>query len=228
MKREFDNAVNNFLDNWIPPALRDSRMLMGILFRAIMKNDKHKLYMEFKEKIPFLTEEGINEYYYKLNDTFISRPTDCNRQCIERIIGGVKGSILDIASGRGYLISEIKKYNLGARCVGCDIIQPKDGRNDVEWVVGSITNLPFENDSFDTVISTHTLEHIKDVDKAVSEIKRVCRKKLIVVVPRQREYQYTFNLHINFFPYMHNVRNMLGNDARIELLGGDWYCEMDF
>lgn len=84
--------------------------------------------------------------------------------------------------------------------------------------------MPFNNDTFDTVICTHALEHIKDVKTALKELRRICRRKLIIVVPCQREYRYTFDLHINFYPYRYNVEALLGSNVVIELLDNDWLC----
>ncbi|MCI9480623.1 MAG: hypothetical protein HFI21_16805 [Lachnospiraceae bacterium] len=56
------------------------------------------------------------------------------------------------------------------------------------------------------------------------ELRRVCIRKLIVVIPRQREYQYTFDLHINFYPYQYKVEALFESDAVIELLDNDWIC----
>ena len=63
-----------------------------------------------------------------------------------------------------------------------------------------ITGLPFEDHSFDVVLCTHALEHIRDPQKALGELMRVTGRRLIVVVPHQREYRYTVDLHVNFFP----------------------------
>lgn len=48
-----------------------------------------------------------------------------------------------------------------------------------------VTELPFEENSFDLVICNHVLEHIKDDFKALSEIKRVLKQggKAILQVP---------------------------------------------
>jgi len=39
---------------------------------------------------------------------------------------------------------------------------------------------------------------------AIAELRRITKKRLIIVVPREREYRYTFNPHFNFFPYTHS------------------------
>lgn len=74
-----------------------------------------------------------------------------------------------------------------------------------------------------TLVVTQSRD-IKDVEKAVSELRRVCRKKLIVVLPRQRNYRYTMDLHIHFYPYRYNVQQLMCNkEATIELLDHDWF-----
>lgn len=55
-------------------------------------------------------------------------------------------------------------------------------RKDVDYRV-DITNLPFENESFDFVFASHVLEHIKDDNKALSEIARTLKHGGIAVLP---------------------------------------------
>ena len=43
-----------------------------------------------------------------------------------------------------------------------------------------------------------------DIRKAIAELRRICAKRLIVVVPMEREYRFTFNPHVHFFPYPHS------------------------
>jgi ubiquinone/menaquinone biosynthesis C-methylase UbiE len=71
----------------------------------------------------------------------------------------------------------------------------------IEYVAAKIESLPFPDRHFDTVVCTHVIEHILDYRAAIAELRRVCRRRLIIVVPREREYRYTFNPHFNFFPY---------------------------
>lgn len=99
----------------------------------------------------------------------------------------------------------------------------------VDFVQANIQSLPFDDAAFDTVVCTHTLEHVQDIAGAVSELRRVAARQLILVVPRQRPYKYTFDLHIHFFPYEWDVRKHLMGHAdfstqEISCLGGDWYC----
>jgi ubiquinone/menaquinone biosynthesis C-methylase UbiE len=114
-----------------------------------------------------------------------------------------------------------------AQCVGADIAPP-DIDAKFKIIKADITSLPFEDSSFDTVLCTHTLEHIRNPKKALGELMRVAKQRLIIVVPRQREYLYTPDLHINFFAYMHTFKSFIGiKDARYMNLKGDFLCQID-
>lgn len=227
MNRNVTNKVNRLLDHWIPPAIRDSRLFAVIAFRLVL-GKKYAYYLEFKRKAPFLSEKDINKYYEILKETFIVRDTDCNRSTVKRIIKEAVGpKILDAASGRGYMAMRLFQEDSNLECTAADIVLP-DKRTrypGLNYIAASVTNLPFEDQEFDTVICTHAIEHIKDGKKAVSELRRVCKQKLIIVVPRQREYSYTFDLHLNFFPYQYDVENFMGaGRMSVELLDNDWIC----
>ncbi|NBJ02561.1 class I SAM-dependent methyltransferase [Lachnospiraceae bacterium] len=226
MNRNSTNKINYFLDNWMPPVLRDCKFFMRILLR-IGIGKKYSYYMDFKKRLPTLKETDINKYYRVLADTFIKRETDLNKACIERILSEEMGEIiLDAAAGKGFMAGRIlNNYPEKIVTVSDIVLPPFSERIDgIKYVKASLTKMPFEDKTFDTVICTHALEHIKDIQGALSELRRVCRNKLIIVLPRQREYLYTFDLHINFFPYKYNVENILNNSATIELLDNDWYC----
>lgn len=226
MNRDISNKINYILDNWIPPAMRDNRFLMTIMFRLVV-GKKYRYYMDFKQKLPEISEEEINEYYTVLADSFIQRDTNLNKACIKRILFEVEGdSLLDAAAGNGYMAKLIYEQKPYMHVMISDIVLPESGNRvkGIKYIKASLTNLPFKNNSFDTVICTHALEHIKNVECALEELRRVCRKKLIIVIPCQREYLYTYDLHINFYPYKYNVESLLKSDANIKLLDNDWIC----
>ncbi len=78
------------------------------------------------------------------------------------------------------------------------------------------------------MISTHTLEHVLNAEAALAELRRVARRRLILVVPRQRPYRFTFDLHLNYFPYAWSLRNFLANPhARIEVIDNDLFAVED-
>ena len=43
-------------------------------------------------------------------------------------------------------------------------------------IAGKAEKMPFEDDSFDIIVSLSALHHVQDIDRAVSEIKRAAKK----------------------------------------------------
>ena len=122
MKRNITNKINRFLDEYIPPVLRDSKWLMSILFRIIL-GKKYTYYMEFKAAVPELSEQEINGYYTLLTDTFIKRNTDLNDKSVQRILQEITGgSVLDAAAGKGYLAEIVKKEGKAFVVTALDIV----------------------------------------------------------------------------------------------------------
>lgn len=89
-----------------------------------------------------------------------------------------KGSVLDAACGCGWASSHIGSDTL---YVGIDISQEaidyaikNFNRN---FVQGSVLDLPFKNEIFDTCISIETFEHVKrnEVEKMIFEFYRVLK-----------------------------------------------------
>lgn len=86
--------------------------------------------------------------------------------------------ILDVAAGTGTSAAAIEKT--GASVVALDLSpgMVKVGRQrhpEVEFVLGSATALPFDDDSFDAVTICYGLRNIDDVSKALSEFYRVTK-----------------------------------------------------
>jgi ubiquinone/menaquinone biosynthesis C-methylase UbiE len=113
---------------------------------------------------------------------------------------------------------------------GCDIALPQAGQSfdSLRLAVASAENLPWRRASFDTILCTHVLEHLRKPQAALAELRRVARKRIIIVLPKERPYQFGFNLHLNFFPYAYSVMQTVArdkgrNNARLDLVGGDWF-----
>lgn len=98
-----------------------------------------------------------------------------------RIIGNVtKGPVLDIGCGAGVACEELRKRNFDI--IGLDysdkILENKKGK----FVRGRAEELPFDDDSFNTVIMTEVLEHVEDEKQAIAEADRVAEKGACIIV----------------------------------------------
>lgn len=203
MNRETTNRIRFVIEDVLPPILRDS-----VLFRqaASLVWGKHigKL-AKFRERAPFLTAAEYEDLYRE--HPRVHAGTDNSQACIDRIVGSIAGeSICDVGCGTGALLSHIKAGNPDLkRLTGVDFVVDDAAHiTGVEYVAAMIESLPFADGEFDTVVCTHVIEHVLEYRQAIAELRRIARRRLIIVVPREREYRYSFNPHFNFFPYTHS------------------------
>ncbi len=86
-----------------------------------------------------------------------------------------RGLVLDVGCRSGNL-----KHALPSGAVyyyGLDLFPPAD-------VLGNLgTGLPFKNVSFDTVVALDVLEHTDDIHRAFSELCRIARKYVLIILP---------------------------------------------
>lgn len=227
LERSITLKIGYILDNWIPPVIRDSKVFMMFPFYLLFK-EKRAHFFSFKDRAFSMSHEEISKTYEVLSDVHISRETDLNLACEQKILSSIEGNnILEVGCGRGYLAERLEKTG---QLTACDMhISDELSKKfpHIQFETANIEALPYKDNAFDTVVCTHTLEHVVDLVAAIKELRRVTRKRLIIVVPKQRPYRYTFDLHIHFFPYAFSVQAFLGDDEnkRLEELDGDWYFQ---
>ncbi len=83
--------------------------------------------------------------------------------------------VADIGCRTPYLKEKIEKY--GAEYLPVDI-SPSKG-----IIYGDVENLDYKDKYFDVVICSEVLEHVNNPVKAMKELKRVTKKRLIISVP---------------------------------------------
>jgi ubiquinone/menaquinone biosynthesis C-methylase UbiE len=92
--------------------------------------------------------------------------------------------VLDVGTGPGVLLVELAALRPDLRLTGIDLsadmvasaqrnLQPYADRAGVQ--VGDVTRLPFEEHSFDLIVSSLSLHHWDDPEAAVPELARVLR-----------------------------------------------------
>lgn len=98
--------------------------------------------------------------------------------------------VLDIGCGDGLVAKVILSKRKGKFDIGMDISEreikkAKKSRSYKKCIVGDVYNLPFEDNKLQTVFSNSTVEHLKNLDLALSEIHRVLKPggQLIITVP---------------------------------------------
>jgi len=108
--------------------------------------------------------------------------------------------ILDIGCGKGFLLYEFTQAVPGVEVVGLDISQYAidNAKEEIKpfLQVGTAEKLPFEDDSFDFVVSLGALHNllIHELHPALKEITRVGKDKSFIMVEAYRNEREKVNL----------------------------------
>jgi 2-polyprenyl-3-methyl-5-hydroxy-6-metoxy-1,4-benzoquinol methylase len=115
---------------------------------------------------------------------------------------------LDVGCGAGRVAVEIAKTK--RKVTASDISRTalahaeervKANGVEITCVETPMEKLPFADRAFDAVVCVHTLEHVQDLDAAVSELIRVAAKQLIIIVPREDQVtDFGTDYHLQCFP----------------------------
>lgn len=205
MKTSITNRIRSVLDN-LPPRIRDARWFMWPFFFVWFKGRHVREAMDFKRLAPQMSDAELRELYSRISTWADSRPTDTNPEAMEYVLANLDRearSLLDVGSGRGFFLERVTL----PQTIGCDLL----GRPDV---LAMAERLPFKDASFDVVHCAHTLEHVRNLGAAIAELKRVARKQVIVVVPRQRWFEFTMDLHLQFFETPDALQRAVGGEVR--------------
>jgi len=98
-------------------------------------------------------------------------------------------TLLDIGCNKGQLLKSIRNTNKQCKLFGVDI-EPgilSLKIDNCDFRVSDVTNLPFENNSFNIVFALSILEHIHDLDSAIKEISRVLKPQGFAIISSPTE-----------------------------------------
>ena len=114
--------------------------------------------------------------------------------------------ILEIGYGSGVFFPELSKRC--KRLYGVDthtktnLVENmmKKEHIEAELSIGTILNLHYDDDMFDCIICTSVLEHIRNLDRAITEIKRVMRADGVAIIgfPVENKITGTFYASLGF------------------------------
>jgi SAM-dependent methyltransferase len=224
--RRVTNTIRHLLDDWLPPRVREWRPLnrwMADRFHGPAFD------LDFKEKAFRMSEREMAAAYSALDAGAARyRDSDTTAGQIEAIVAEAFGSVLEVGCGNGALTERLAGHGhaVTATDVAAHSLAATRARVPGAQVCrAGLPALPFADGAFDTVVCAHTLEHIPALWDAARELSRVARKKLVVVVPRQRYYRYTIDYHVHFFPSASPLERLLGGVARA--VDGDWLVVAD-
>ncbi|MBL4655591.1 MAG: flippase-like domain-containing protein [Bacteroidia bacterium] len=224
LNRNITNSLRFLLDNLLPKFIRNNRYMMYPLFYIWYKGKNVKEIMDFKSFYREMSFEEFSTFYQSVESIDKDRKTDLNAESIKDIIDNIEdknATILDIACGRGGFLEKL--YNKGyTNLHGCDLYDEFHIEGS-QYTKGNIEQLPFADNQFDYVVSSHTMQHAFNIEQAVAELKRVAKKKLIIVVPKQKYFKYTFDLNLHFFSNKSDLTNLIDIKDHICInKKGDW------
>lgn len=98
--------------------------------------------------------------------------------------------ILEVGCGEGYLSEILSGWMPRSRLVGVDLsltlFRREVGQpSRLSFAAQSAYQLGFSDQSVDLIVAAEVLEHLEDPDRAMQEINRVARGKVLLSVPRE-------------------------------------------
>jgi SAM-dependent methyltransferase len=99
------------------------------------------------------------------------------------------GYVLDVGCGLRLLKNYLDKSKV-SKYIGLDV----DGKIDVH---GSVYDLPFKDEVFDTVVMSEILEHLEHPLDTLREVKRVCKSRIILSVPNPYSVQQLYTIFVH-------------------------------
>ncbi|MBO9635871.1 MAG: class I SAM-dependent methyltransferase [Chitinophagaceae bacterium] len=181
--------------------------------------------MDFKKNYFKWTPEQLQQFYSNIRSISTNRNTDISTGGLKFILDQCQqgiNSVLDVGCGKGYLLQLLNDRFPELELHGTDFVAHA-GAAQFPFTLSDARKLPFAGKSFDMVVCTHTIEHVHDAHSLIDELKRIARKKLIVITPKQRYYYYTLDEHVNFFPRKEILTALLDlPEHECHLIDGDW------
>lgn len=197
--------TNLFYKVWdiLPSFITESKLVNNMIVK-LMIGDWFDL--GFFEKWKDLSDkEWVDLYNHHRQHA--QRVDDTTTEQRKIIIQNIKGKkVLDVGCGTSSLTLEIAQH--GFDSTGLDVsdlsLKQLEERAQnlgvkIKTVQGFAEKLPFEDKSFDTIISCHTLEHVKGLSEMINELKRVASQRVILLVPKEKNRKYAFGYHVRFF-----------------------------
>ena len=127
----------------------------------------------------------------KKDDLFGSSIYQHKNNIVVKLLDDIRGKVLDIGVGYGYIEEIVKKKLLPLEFFGIDIskysVDQMRRKYGDRYRLGVATNIPFKKNTFDCILLLDVIEHITkdDASKVYSEVRRVLKPNgyLILSVP---------------------------------------------
>ena len=140
--------------------------------------------MQSNTQIKGYHELRLNRFDYRYR---LKRRTQEIISAIKKYSSKDNLTVLDVGTADGLMLNALgKSKNIKVTwSIGLDVSKESfklNGEKVFEFVQGDALNLPFKDGFFDVVIATAVLEHVPDINEALSEFNRVCAINGICIV----------------------------------------------
>ena len=133
-----------------------------------------------------------------------------------------ESKVLDVGAGKGFMLYDFQQLIPGITVQGIDVSSYaiENGKEEVKpfLQVADARNLPFDDHSFDLVISINTIHNLdqEDLAKALKEITRVSRKNSFITVDayrndEEKELMYAWNLTAKTIMHVDEWKNFFND-----------------
>lgn len=170
-----------------------------------MDNKKPQVDHDFYFAPPYMNPQQFASYGYQLKETIATQPLNA----------------LEIGIGNGVVVYMLRNAGVKATTVDFDPSLNPD-------FLADVTNLPFENNSFDTVLCFEVLEHLpyENFQNALKELFRISSKYVLLSLPDSRKV-WKFELYIpKLGPKKIFIKRPMQNSRNLKI-GRDHYWEIN-
>jgi len=169
------------------PLIKECRLCGSLNIRRFHQAENgSQIYKCQRCKIQFMNPQYSDTYLTNLYSSYIRDETHLEEElmkshsyCLQLIqeCAAVKGKLLDIGSGNGYLIkiAKDKGWIPTGHEINCDSANTLQLKTGIKILCGEFSNLIIE-ERFDAVSMLHVIEHLKDPEKYVEKISSLLNK----------------------------------------------------
>lgn len=162
-----------------------------------------------KQQIRSFFDE-ISPRYDFINDVLSLRlDARWRAQSLKLILEGTEKRLLDLGTGTGKFLEIFLKHRSWKSAVGLDFSSrmlelARRALPGAAFISGDFHALPFQNESFDLVISSFALRSVKDMEKFCSEVCRILEPGgkaafLCLTRPHQRLFRALYYPYLNLY-----------------------------
>jgi len=128
---------------------------------------------------------------------------------IEFLIKNTDGNVLEVGCATGYILSKVCKSGTGVDIREDRLIYAKIKYPHLNFTLASGEDMPFKNNSFDTVLLPDILEHVEyNIAKEIVKESLRVGKKVIITVPNSTS-KWINNPEHKWIPTIKNINNLL-------------------